>query len=218
MAKIYNAADYADILATILAKYHKAHNLQMVPIKIDHLKPMMIERGVADQIYWEKVEFEHKFIGAMVEFYQSIEAYKGDIAAKITYASSLNECWQRFVLCKEMYHCVIDNDTETRTSNPGEVSALLEELGSPVMPGRSKKINPNQSALDTEYDAELLAVETLFPLELRKHHMHDYNNQKISSFQIALRYKIPEVYIAAFMKPRLMALSEKTRGGKLLKF
>jgi hypothetical protein len=202
-----------DLLLSVLSEYHRNHDLTQVPVKVDHLRPMMEARGFADQIIWEKYRFGVRAIAAQIAFFkQDMGVYRGmGDYARIQYSSDLNFCWERFVLCKEMYHCIIDTQPKNRVSNLPDLLKLAEYL-----------VDDTVSALEpfsphgTEQDAEILAVETLFPLELRLHHQADYTANKITDHQLALRYRIPERYARLAMYPNYNRVIQGIRGNKLV--
>lgn len=203
----------ADLLRSVLSQYHAEHDLQQVPIKVDLLRPMLVQRGFADRIIWEKYDFAVRNIAAQIGFYRAaLGTYAGEgDYARIQYSSSLNFCWERFVLCKEMYHCVLDEKQDSRVSNIEDLFKLAEYLVDDTIASHAP-FKP----LRTEHDAEILALETLFPLELRRHHQQAYSDGKITDHQLALRYRIPETYARLAMYPNYTAAIESMRAGKML--
>lgn len=203
-----------DLLHSVLSEYNDKFDLTMVPIKVDHLKPMMESRGFADRIVWEKYEFPVKNIAAQISFYRgSLGVYAGDgDYARVQYSSSLNFCWERFVLCKEMYHCVLDQKPENRVTNLGDLLKLAEYLVDDTISGLAP-FAPHE----TEQEAEILALETLFPLELRQQHEAAYSEGEITDYQLALRYRIPQEYARLAMYPHYRAAIAQLRGDKFVK-
>ena len=202
----------AQLLHGVLNQYHRAHDLREVPVLIDLLKPMMEQRGYADRIIWECYEAPARNIAAQVMFYEAdlgVYAGTGDYA-RIQYSSSLNFCWQRFVVCKEMYHCVIDGPNK-RVTNVNDLLKLAEYLVDDTIAQLEEF-----PAHDTEQIAEILALETLFPLELRSHHLADYTAGKITAHQLALRYRIPQQYARTAMYPNYYRSIERLREGNLV--
>lgn len=202
-----------DLLLSVLTQYNKAHDLTQVPIIVDHLRPMMQERGFADRIIWEKYRFKVRAIAAQIAFFRGemgVYAGSGDYA-RIQYSSDLNWCWERFVLCKEMYHCIIDTKLLNRVTNMADLLKLAEYLVDDTV-ATLEPFKPH----NTEQDAEILALETLFPLELRLHHQADYTANKITDHQLALRYRIPERYARLAMYPNYNRVIQGIRGEKLV--
>jgi len=203
----------SDILHGVLSQYHQQYGLADVPIKVDFLKPMIEERGCVDRIIWEKYDFEAKNIAAQISFFEAEMGVYAGVGqyARIQYSSSLNFSWQRYVVCKEMYHCIIDASANDRVTNMAELNKLAEYL----VEGPSSAVEPFQ-AHSTEDFAEILALETLFPMELRTHHRADYDAGKITPLQLALRYRIPQGEARAAMYPNYFASIQSLREGKLV--
>lgn len=203
----------ADLLLSILNKYHEEHNLRLVPIKVDMLKPMIEERGFVDRIIWEEFDFPSEHVLAQVQFFKQqmgVYAGEGDYA-RIQISNTLNFCWRRFVLCKEMYHCLLDVAPDSRVSNTGDLMTLSEHLVS-----ESSFVIPGFEPHTTEQQAEVLALETLCPLELREHHIEQYEQSEITSHQIALRYRIPENFVQIAMYPSYLEAIHEIRQDKLI--
>jgi hypothetical protein len=202
-----------DLLLSVLTEYNRHHDLTQVPIKIDHLRPMMEARGFADQIIWEKYRFAVRAIAAQIAFFkQDMGVYRGmGDYARIQYSSDLNFCWERFVICKEMYHCIIDTNLKNRVTNMTDLLKLAEYLVDDTV-SNLEPFSPH----GTEQQAEILALETLFPLELRLHHQADYTANKITDHQLALRYRIPEYYARLAMYPNYTRIVQGIRGNKLV--
>ncbi|WP_176498011.1 hypothetical protein [Sphingomonas sp. HMP6] len=197
-----------EVLFGVLAQYHRQHDLTQVPVKVDLLRPMMEERGFADRIIWEKYDFAVRNIAAQIAFFRGamgVYAGAGDYA-RIQYSSGLNFCWERFVLCKEMYHCIIDNSIGNRVTNLADLMKLAEYLVDDTV-STLEPFSPH----GTEQDAEILALETLFPLELRQTHQPDYDAGKITDHQLALRYRIPEQYARLAMYPNYNSVIKRIR-------
>ena len=200
-------------LPSILKQYHEAHDLRDVPVLVDHLRPMIEERGFADRIIWEAYDFPATNIAAQVSFYQGalgVYAGGGDYA-RIQYSASLNRCWERFAVCKEMFHCILDADPTNRVTGMDALLKLSELLVSDAS-ATLEAFAPH----DSEQFAEILALETLFPLELRWHYREAYGAGLITDHQLALRYRIPEQYARVGMYSNYIQRIEGLRDGKLI--
>lgn len=101
--------------------------------------------------------------------------------------SGQNHCWQRFVLCKELFHVILDND-EYRNMHIG---ALVEEFT-----GSFPEIDSRPSPKVTnEKVAEICAMEFLFPYEDRVRLVAgEYN-----SGELAQRYRLPRVFVERYL-------------------
>ena len=202
-----------DVLYSVLNDYHSAHDLRMVPIKVDDLKPLLEHRGYIDRFVWEEFSFNSPNIVAQVLCYEAgMGAYAGvGDYARVQYSSGLNYCWRRMAICKEMYQCILDVPTGNRITNVDQL-LTLSELFVSAQYAAMKDFPP----MHTEQLAEVAAVETLFPLELRLHYVADYDAGLLSDYQLALRFRIPERYIRLGMMPRYRAFVQSLRSGKLV--
>ena len=206
---------YGEALPSILTQYNKMHGLGTIPIKVDFLRPMIEERGWVDRIIWERFAFESRRIAAQITCYTgSMGVYAGDGKhARIQFSSGLNFCWSRFAILKEMYHCMIDETPEDRVCTVADLLKLAEMIvSSPFATIGGESFDP----YETEMTAEILALETLFPLELRTHHEAAYRSGEITDYQLALRYRIPEEYARLGMGKGYLESVKKLRGETLV--
>jgi hypothetical protein len=188
--------ELSDILSPLLAQYHAKHDITQVPIKVDLLKPLIEERGFVDRIVWEELDYEGKAVIAKVEFYRAhmgVYAGVGDYA-RIQYSASLNLCWQRFAIAKEMFHCLLDEKPTSRVTNADDVLKVGQ-----MLIAKPYAVVEDYEPHNTETIAELLALEVLFPIELRSRHKEAYDAGEITDYQLALRYRIPEFYVGIAM-------------------
>lgn len=188
----------SELLPSILRDYHNKYDLKTVPIKVDRLRELISERGVVDRIFWEKFLYDSTVVAAKVEFYIGyMGAYSGDgDYARIQYSQNLNDCWVRFVVLKEMIHCVIDGAENQRVSNLNDLAKLSEMLVSESF----NTIVPEEFLPHTSENwAEILALEILFPMELRSHFKSDYDAGTITDIVLAKRFMIPEAFIRTAM-------------------
>jgi hypothetical protein len=216
MLRTLKNIDHKDILFSILTDYHRNHDLRQVPVKVDYLKPMIEKRGIADRIDLFEVEFTSNTLAASIEIFEDGDK-KTKVIAKVKVASALDDYWKRVAICKEMYHCMIDCTDKLRVKSVDDLMLLTEGLTSRFSAARSKRMRPALNPLDTEAEAEFLALETLFPYELRQHHLEAYHRGDVSGTQLAIRYRIPEYYVPTAMSRSHMDGVKKMRGSALVK-
>lgn len=207
-----------DPVTAILSEYHKRHDLTQVEIRVDFLRPIFEEMGYVDKIIWERFLFESKYIAAQIKTYRAdMGTYKGiGEYARIQFSSGLNYCWRRFVVCKEMYHCILDREPQTRISNTADLLKLSEYLTADLLEelaGEAETFVP----FDSEKLAEILAIETLFPMELRRMLCDPLDDGKITHRQVALRYRIPEEYVHIGMSAGYYTAALRGRENGLIK-
>lgn len=117
--------------------------------------------------------------------------------AKIFFSLHQNHCWRRFVMCKEMAHIILDTNPEQRTTNvESHIQGLISE-----MPNIS-----HNKALDSEYDAMILALEILMPWPLRKS-LYSMKDEGATDMDIAKLCLVPEKFVSPFMSRRYREFS-----------
>lgn len=125
----------------------------------------------------------------------------------IIFVKDLNYCWQRFVVCKELFHAVMDADEYRDMDIIGHVQALTL-----AFPDDDSKPRPSVTA---EFMAEVAAMEFLFPMERR---LTEQKNTGLSIIGVAQRYKIPQKFVERYLSGQFMAnLSDQDfySGGQL---
>ncbi len=120
--------------------------------------------------------------------------------AEVIYSSTLNTCWARFVVCKELVHLLIDTEPKHFTKNP---VALVQEI-----------INKLPSVacveeLNSESLAIVGAVEMLLPWHLRKK-MEDMMASGASDYAIALEFRAPEKIVNLVLRSEYGKTSAKS--------
>lgn len=110
-------------------------------------------------------------------------AVKGFFVAKdnsyeIVLLQGLNHCWRRLVLCKELFHMLLDN-AEYRDMNLDE--HIIGTLGVVI----SEKTPSN--AVKSEIIAEVAAMEFLFSYQARLEEL----KSNLTTKEIAEKYKCP---------------------------
>ena len=201
-----------DVLNSILKSYQKNHSLpnsikdiskDKEPVQTSKLKPMIEERGLADKICIFEVDHESETILATIHMVGETTAmYSGtkDVA-RIYYQKGLNKCWRRFVICKEMYHCMLDRTEAERVCSMEGLSRLVELLSQDTT-----TVSGPFAPFQTEQQAELLALETLIPVEYRLQMKDDFATGKNSAHDIAKMFRVPEAYIPFSMQPTYLNL------------
>jgi Zn-dependent peptidase ImmA (M78 family) len=105
--------------------------------------------------------------------------------------SGLQEEWRRFVLCKELFHLVIDME-DCRDLNLYE---HVEAMQSPMLAENQR------NGAQMERLAEACAMEFLFPYADR---VEILKRPEINYQQIADQYGIPLVFAEAYLSPTAM--------------
>ncbi len=173
--------------------------------------------GYVDKIYWERFFFKSKYIIAQIKTYlQDMGPYKGvGSYARIQFSENLNYCWTRFAICKEMYHCILDAQPGSRITNTGDLLTLSEYLTDDLLSELADEAD-KFAPFETEKLAEIMAIETLIPIELRRHLADALDGGLVTPHQIALRYRIPEEYVGISMSAGYFSAVIRGRDGKLV--
>jgi hypothetical protein len=110
----------------------------------------------------------------------------------VCYVQNLNHCWTRFVICKEIFHLVLDAE-EYRNM---DLEAHIEEV-TVKFPDASSVASPPVRA---EMLAEMAAMEFLFPYAARLKELSGSNTNNKRA--IAERYRVPAVLVERYMSPQ----------------
>jgi len=132
-------------------------------------------------------------VKAIDGFYLAME----DGSYKIGIKEGLNNCWKRFVICKELFHVLFDNPEYVCD----DLSTHIEDCVSD-----SPVLSASPPSVQTEFLAEYAAMEFLFPFADRKA-LFD-SGKPIDYGEIAQRYKVPRIYVERYLTPHRMQLSE----------
>ena len=145
-----------------------------------------------DQLVWLVAEYLQKTV--VIEWVDvpaegsSIKAAflaMDDGSYKIGLLAGLDEDELRFVLCKELFHVIFDEESRRSLDLSGHVEEYTSTI--PLDGGK-----PNCAAA-WETLAEIAAIEFLFPFELRKRVIE--NGGVLSSAKYAAQYGMPRYYV-----------------------
>lgn len=198
-----------EVVSSILRDYHAAHDLRKVPIKTSFLSPFVEERGHVDKIYLERVDVAARNVLARVVKYRgATSTYSGQLDhAIIQFPSNQNQCWTRFAVCKEMFHCMIDQQDNDRVAKIDDLKKLTELLVADYT-----TITGAFAPYEKEQQAELFALETLLPVEHRLALKPLLDAGTLSYLQIADRFKVPEFYARFSFQPSYLQAMQALRG------
>lgn len=120
---------------------------------------------------------------------------KKDDSYEVVLLSGLNFCWKRLVLCKELFHVVLDEE-ESRHET---VNQLVDDIAMHI-----NLENGNEAPslpLQTEFLAEISAMEFLFPYTERTLKI---SSGKLDYSAIAEQYKLPRFYVEMYLSNSFM--------------
>lgn len=159
-------------------------------------------RSVDQLVQLVEVHEQKKVEIRLLDLDANKEAVRGMYVAyddryEVVVLSGQNYCWQRFVLCKELFHVILDAD-EYRSVHVGELvdeftnTFPLQEPGHESRPG---------AHVTNELVAEICAMEFLFPYADRVRIVSgDYD-----SSELAERYRVPRVFIEKYLSMDYLA-------------
>ena len=104
--------------------------------------------------------------------------------------SGQNRCWRRFVLCKELFHVILDEDRYRTMDVYGHVEEYMNKIYVPAMAGPGAV---------SEALAELAAMEFMFPHKRRVEIAAQ--NPPIDSLTTAKRFLVPQNFVEVYMIP-----------------
>lgn len=105
-----------------------------------------------------------------------------------------NECWSRFVLCKELFHIALDRAEVRNMSMDG----LIEEIMLAFPDDHSTPAKP----VVAELMAEIGAMELLFPYSARAKILA--GNARPDFLEVATRYMVPKAHTERYLGPGYM--------------
>lgn len=142
-----------------------------------------------------------------------IEIYKGDVdngdandrwlygtclqsseQATILYAHHLNPCWERFTVCKEAFHIILDQD-EYRTTD------IFQHIEDILLHFPDDESTPTQPVI-CEFLAEVAAMEFFLPYADRE---RITKASKLTAMEIAQEYAIPCLLVERYTSQDYMS-------------
>lgn len=117
----------------------------------------------------------------------------------IVLVQGLNFCWQRFVICKEVFHAVINDEKYWNMDLVGHVQEVTL-----TFPDEQSKPSPSVVA---EVMAEISAMEFLFPYKRRLIALE--SAIKNDSMAIAELHKVPQKHVERYLSKTYMGILKK---------
>lgn len=120
--------------------------------------------------------------------------------AEVFYSASLNTCWSRWVVCKELAHLLIDTEEKHFTKSP---ELLVQEL--------INKLPAIQfdHEMNSEHLAGVAAIEMLLPWKYRPEMQKMMADGK-SDYEIARAFRAPEKFVNLLLRSPYGAVSAKS--------
>ncbi|WP_139792280.1 hypothetical protein [Henriciella litoralis] len=155
------------------------------PVSVDALREYVIAKtGIPLSI--KDVSFEGKFTCSRIERYKDRN--------EITVRFDLDQDMKRFGCVKELAHILIDTDESMQPYGDHRIDDLVDR----GIIGLASGDGPTGMATQSEYLAEIAAMEIMYPLERRNIDMSASQESGVLPIRrVALEREMPPVYVAA---------------------
>ena len=167
-----------------------------VAISVNHVREHCSRLTSEEVIEFVPSDFDEGVIlGAIVRGGGLARPYATDpdpMYCNVYYGRGLNECWKRFVCCKELMH-LFDKPGEL-TDDERKFRRHITELLS--NPPHNEETSPQ---VHSESRAYWRAVAALCPLPLRGVFLDRYARGAMTSWDIANKFRVPEVLVPTIM-------------------
>jgi hypothetical protein len=187
---------------TFARLYEYACDLRQYPVVLEGvIDQKAMELGSQDELYYVAADLDPVIsLGHIKQYRVPALVYDQDPkwVTEIRYCNDLNECWKRYVCCKELMH-IFDNADE-RVNCPDRFIKLLDEIESPLP---SDLASPMYK---TETRTMWMALAILCPEPVRAHFKPKWDSKELSDYDVALELKIPEGTIKAAMADSFAAI------------
>lgn len=192
--------DIASAIKKLRARIDATTKPGYLPYEIEVIKKAIIDCGYVDEINICEVSIEIKNrmsnpVKGCFERYrqpQAVYDHNPRDIVNIHFQSSLNYCWRRFVVCKEMCHSFID-DKDSWVKDESALIELADWLRLP--PEHKESLHSFAQSIQSEKIAEVVALELLCPVQLRKQVAEKRKEQHISDRTIATEFRVPTVFV-----------------------
>lgn len=177
----------------------------------DHYKQTVLNGGATYKRMDELLKIIESYLSKKVVVNQLVREKRSiravyfamkDGTYEVFLLAGMTEDEERFALCKELFHVVVDIEEYHSTDLYGHVYEVVATF--PV-----ENSSPSPSA-QSEMLAELAAMEFMFPYEDRKAILSGGNNLDMAA--IAARYGVPQPYAELYCSDEYMKFFAKALG------
>ncbi|NYE26116.1 ImmA/IrrE family metallo-endopeptidase [Pigmentiphaga litoralis] len=167
---------------------------QRVPDRTSTVKSIGYLQDLAEDLTKKPIQYTTVHVSEKTQIIKGFYLAREDYL-EIVILEDLNDCWERFVLCKELFHAFIDCDEYRNMDLKVQAAGIY-----PVFAADPAAVDAILS-VDAEYLAEIAAIEFLLPFSERKACLAAGR----STDSIAEQYKIPAVMVDRYCLPNNMA-------------
>ena len=159
------------------------------------------------EIYEIPVDRESHFQGRYMRYERRPSPYAElETVVEVEYASRLNYCWSRYVICKEMCQALLF-DPVFAADSEDKMNQLCEELR---LPPEQQGDLAFSGRLASEKMAQFGAWEILCPLEDRKEIIERRSQgQEISDLTIAQAFRVPRYIVYPLFEESYVAVATR---------
>jgi len=167
------------------------------PVRVNDIRAFFIDNGVQEEINLLEVDMDKDVCAAIFERRTDVAPpySTSPRVANILISNQLNECWRRLIACKELIH-LTDTDGH-RAKTRQQIKTLIDDvLGLP-----NNQRDPQDMCKEAQADwmAFNSALFLLAPVIAIDKMRDSYYAGKIDQMDIALFFKIPEVFVPLIM-------------------
>lgn len=146
------------------------------------------ESYLQTKILLKELEIQ-KSDSAVLGGYLNVAPKDGAPYFEICFVQGLNYCWKRFVICKELFHVILDKEDYRNM----DIGGHIEEVTTAFPDPESTPAN----SVAVELFAEISAMEFLFPYDCR---IQELRGELCGNFfAIADKYKVPQVLVEKYL-------------------
>lgn len=196
---IKKSLDTAQTLREIYFNYH--HRPDHTHISVNALlKIAQTTYGKQIVLSFHKDHYKDHYIHSFIH----VEA---DGSYHICLLSGMSNCWNRFALCKELFHVILDEENARHIK-------ITEHLQDFRAAARSPDISGRESS-KSEILCEFSAMQFLFPYGRRQSCIEELQgrlekgeSKKVILTDIAERFRIPRLYAEDYLEQEMMDFFE----------
>lgn len=164
-----------------------------MPISVNDVRDWIIEHSSQDEINIYLTDTDPKILnGAIAKYTRSSAVYGEPVCGSIIEISKYhNQCYRRFVVCKELIHIMDHEKAATKTD--AEIEQLISQLAFADTSNQKEQLKKDYLA---DKSAEFKALAVLAPEQIINDLRVPYENGIKTDRDIAVFLQIPEVYIS----------------------
>lgn len=178
---------------SITTEYHKQHDSSFPVRTTDNGLRDIVERQTNQKISTECLPWPGDMFMARLDRYEA--------QSNIWYSTTLNTCWARFVIAKELTHIICGDEKNFTTT------AKLETLIETIINDLDMTLTEEMEDCLLEYQAFFGAIELLIPEHLYEELYLD--EKKLPHREIAEKYLIPEKMLALRLNKKSRRIFEE---------